>query len=98
MVLKPSFGNYGVSVLVNQGEYVEDSENPGDKEMQHPNHEMAPRTNPILRSGLITGEQCTRYAYLRPEPKILDSGDMTEGSIRPSLSRNRVGSYVCGSG
>ena len=36
-------------------------------------------------------------SYLRPEPKTLASGSLTEGSILPSLSRNRAGLYVCGS-
>lgn len=43
-------------------------------------------------SGLVNSERNMDYGYLRPEPKTLDSGALTEESSRPSLSRNRVGS------
>ena len=95
-LLVPCFGNLGTTSVVDWREDVERGENTCDGETQHPKREMTPGANPVgqLRQWIIM----RGHSYLLPEPKTLASGSLADGSIFPSLFRNLVGSYMCGSG
>ena len=80
-MIELSFRDSGQSIFVDRREDTEDGESAGDGKLQQSNCEMAPRTNPIPRLATATSGQSMTWAHLRPEPKILDSGAITEGSI-----------------
>jgi len=87
-----------VPILIDRGEDVKYSKDIGDHEVQVSKGKVS--TGAILshqRSAQFDGGS-QHVSNLRPLPKILTSGSLTDGSIFPSGPRNLSGLNVPGSG